>query len=532
MTQMDPLQAQAAPIYKQTPVWAGLAFLVVAAAAGIIATLALTGNFSSFVQALKIEGAIGFAVGGGVSGFASLLCFALAHCRRPREVEQAPPLVQPIPVDVVPIPPVDVVPIPVDVPPKDPFEEVNSSLLIMTNKPHKGRFDFWRDKEWQTAPPIIGHSDFVSPRWVDFLMRAKKDSAIGVKYQQGKRDRISNMAGALHTFVTPVCVAHMAGDNDYRGHHKISPFGPREVRPVIMSAAIQPDFDRREDERRVMVEVLELRKTEMPGKKLSPDWQIDVSSEQLADPTFRKQYDDALRDHMIYYLTAGHKLPSLEDASLITADFIAHQLEVWIEKKDFHPSILVNKGVDAFGGHILSLEAFFYTYLHQLRNEFAVLEKRLPQGYVYTNNPPSFFLGAIGGTQAQPFVNRLQLLAFRWFLKENKLNNLKVIGFSDYCDKGIVALYQKVIDEAALPVEVCSTNQLYDQKTHFYVAKEKYALVKHNNSDGFGQNIETEGGGGSLDAILGQYSDASLALRRDRPDLTKHLVATKSLESL
>ena len=44
-------------------------------------------------------------------------------------------------------------------------------------------------------------------------------------------------------------------------------------------------------------------------------------------------------------------------------------------------------------------------------------------------------------------------------------------------------------------------------------------LVIHNNSDGFGQNIETEGMVGSLDGAIGSSSSAAASLERNRKDL-------------
>lgn len=48
-------------------------------------------------------------------------------------------------------------------------------------------------------------------------------------------------------------------------------------------------------------------------------------------------------------------------------------------------------------------------------------------------------------------------------------------------------------------------------------------LVLHNNSDGFGQNIETEGVS-SLDGALGVYSSAAAGLHRKRKDLMEVVV--------
>lgn len=92
---MEPLSSST-PLYKQPLPWASLAFAVVAVAAAIISALALTGNFSGFVNVLHTEGAIGFAAGGGVSFLAGLICIAVA-CRRSRRGHQPLASTQPLP---------------------------------------------------------------------------------------------------------------------------------------------------------------------------------------------------------------------------------------------------------------------------------------------------------------------------------------------------------------------------------------------------------------------------------------------------
>jgi hypothetical protein len=54
-------------------------------------------------------------------------------------------------------------------------------------------------------------------------------------------------------------------------------------------------------------------------------------------------------------------------------------------------------------------------------------------------------------------------------------------------------------------------------------------LVIHNNSDAFGQNIETEPSGGSLDGVVGEYSSASASLMRDRKDLCDNLIEVRRI---
>ena len=52
----------------------------------------------------------------------------------------------------------------------------------------------------------------------------------------------------------------------------------------------------------------------------------------------------------------------------------------------------------------------------------------------------------------------------------------------------------------------------------------EYLLVIHNNSDAFGQNIETESAGGSLDGAIGVYSNAAACLARGKRDLLTNSV--------
>src|ERR1700753_2188430 len=62
--------------------------------------------------------------------------------------------------------------------------------------------------------PWIAHSKLVPVELIHDLMREKKDSAIGGKYVTNNKppDRITNMEGAMHTFVTPIVEATIHGD--------------------------------------------------------------------------------------------------------------------------------------------------------------------------------------------------------------------------------------------------------------------------------------------------------------------------------
>jgi hypothetical protein len=94
---------------------------------------------------------------------------------------------------------------------------------------------------------------------VELLMRRKKNSALGVKWLNG--DDITNMEGAMHSFVTPI-ISGCEINGDYRyspifGGHGIDRFGDtlqrsrtdgskrkyQLTRFVVLSASIQMDFE-------------------------------------------------------------------------------------------------------------------------------------------------------------------------------------------------------------------------------------------------------------------------------------------------
>lgn len=94
---------------------------------------------------------------------------------------------------------------------------------------------------------------------------------------------------------------------------------------------------------------------------------------------------------------------------------------------------------------------------------------------------------------------------------------MKLIGFNNYTDQGVIPLLRKALPHI----------QVTDKASACAQAGE-YALVIHNNSDAFGQNIEFEGPS-SLDGVIGSYSDAALVLKRDREDLLDHIHSHRGL---
>ena len=106
-----------------------------------------------------------------------------------------------------------------------------------------------------------------------------------------------------------------------------------------------------------------------------------------------------------------------------------------------------------------------------------------------------------------------------------------VFAFNDYADDAAVALAQNALRKQEGVIVTSMAKLFQGENGQYDVAKfaedqeasgkglQDAMLVIHNNSDGFGQNIETEGSTGSLDGAIGANSSAAASLKRDREDL-------------
>ncbi len=394
---------------------------------------------------------------------------------------------------------------------------IGGSLREYFLEAHKGAFDF------EVKPVVIGQSTFVSKSMTAHLMRQKQDSKLGQKWVKG--DKITNMEGALHTFVTPITPITMSGDYVYKNKHSINFIGNGQGRNVVLSAAIQPDFELGgKDE--VIMKIVEAQDEPIKGENLAYDYnplQMRQLQDAVADDEAKlAQHEKRLQEHMIYHLTADHRLPAKKEIPQDCIQTVKEQKEylegfINLDNNDLDYDKCLKPFYVNINGHLVSMEALYNLYLNQIRNEFTVLEALLPQGYVYTINPPSIFAAQIGKENVT-LLNRLQLLALKKLHHLTPLDNLKVIGFADYADKEAVKLYQAVFPQKV----VLSKNEVFN-KNGKYSIEQDYALVIHNNSDAFGQNIETEGPT-SLDGVIGSYSNAAVNLKRDRKDLLNNVV--------
>ena len=282
------------------------------------------------------------------------------------------------------------------------FYTVHSNELI-ASKGISHRMDFIekvKQGKWEIQPVIISQSEFIPKAMTEHLMTNKKDSALGVKYIKG--DKITNMEGALHTFVTPICPVTMLGDYIYNKRHSILLLNKNRGRRVVLSAAIQPDFELSGNDE-VIMKIVEIKQQSVIGQELPSDFQPLWNQSNGDQEVFKKklkQYEELLQKHLIYFLTKKHRLPALHEVQHITNyQETIELLEQLILKEDVDILEALSDKFAVLNDHVLSLEALFAIYTQQLRNEFSVLEQMLPQGYIYTMNPPAVFTTQIGGVK-------------------------------------------------------------------------------------------------------------------------------------
>ena len=397
-------------------------------------------------------------------------------------------------------------------------------------------------------------------------MRKKRGSALGEKFVPGAE--ITNMEGLMHTFVVPVVPrCETAGDYCFSFGHRVTPPIVEQIdgekmlmtRAVVMSASIHMDFEMAS----VMMELCRLKGGEVMGRDLNEknekngdeeeeEWKV-LSKEEKQDPELRDMYDEGLRKHMVFNLMRERRLPAVGDKrntvmSLEKALSFLSSLSTDSNSSSSSipdTSSIQEKVVNQFvkiNSRILSLEILFASAFHLVRNEFSALEALCPQGYVYTYDPASIFAGVIGAE----LLNRVWILALKYLAENNRLANLRIVGFNDYADRPALALVKAALKSQG-HVVVVSKGELFqggEGRFEKGVWKEwlktggdggRYdvgrwegvrgaMLVVHNNSDGFGQNVETEGMGGSLDGAIGASSSAAGSLVRIRGDLLDWVV--------
>lgn len=337
-----------------------------------------------------------------------------------------------------------------------------------------------------------------------------------------KWDQISNLEGVFHTFLTPVISrCEMVGDHTFVGGHGIVRFGKGGsgkvlVRSVVLSASVHMDFEGS----RVMMKVCEVENREVGGEELGEGWEV-LGVEEKQDDKLRRGYDEDLKRHLVYHLTKGRRLPARKEVRAMGVDetlvflqtLITSSGEVKVEEE------IIGKFTETYNDHILSLEVLLNTAIQQALNEFSALEVLCEEGYVYTYDPASIFARETG----PKLLNRLMVLALKVLSDQNTFTNMRIFSVNDYADAQILALAKSALAKQT-HVRVMGKAHLFKgQGGKYEVGKfpeaEGAMLVIHNNSDGFGQNIETEWMSGSLDGAIGCGGSGAASLKRDREDL-------------
>jgi hypothetical protein len=232
---------------------------------------------------------------------------------------------------------------------------------------------------------------------------------------------------------------------------------------------------------------------------------------------------------MVAHLTEKRRLPGKSESAVVKTAMDRRAALEFLEEYVLSPTAGPGDMVERFvkinqARDIISLELLFNTAIHQLRNEFSALEILAPQGYIYTQDPASIFAREIGAD----FLNRLMFAALKHLSSENIFTNMRAYAFNDYADKGGMKLAEAALEKQR-HVRVLKKWSLFKGQEDTYDPSgieggEGAWLVIHNNSDGFGQNIETEGEFGSLDGAVGANSSAAASLERSREDLLSYIV--------
>ncbi|PWN52533.1 hypothetical protein IE53DRAFT_360701 [Violaceomyces palustris] len=371
--------------------------------------------------------------------------------------------------------------------------------------------------------------------------------------------------------------------------------GSRKARRVILSTAIQLDFESHDVMMQLSsiseTELLLGREDYPTFDPTSPGAdgrRVDLDPESLEQEEERvKQYDHEVRRFAVHHLTRAKRLNLLEDYKIHTVLESVDLLERLILSPsstfvNFDPSLIAigtdGDGTDGSRRSGSGKKSRFHLSLELLINFMSLLlsndlvganaclggeevggeETNLsssssssspPLSLIYTWNPASIFSRSLDAT----LVNRLMIFSLRNLLlsrlaygssstsssnHRDLFSRLSMLTFNDYADPRAVQLLTSFLSRSDSPtrhVVVLPQSSLYRvEPGHLDTNLEpvgRSVLLVHNNSDAFGQNIETEACT-SLDGAIGCYSDAALSLRRTRPDLLDHVHLGPSLQDL
>ncbi len=413
----------------------------------------------------------------------------------------------------------------VDVP--EQFEDLDSGILHVLKDQfgnpvetdgyrahHLKQIDIESDYKDPKAVAVRATSSIVPPAIALHVVQKVDDNAIGVKYLPSGVDgippatRITRGQALYRFFTTGVGRVEMGADVFHA--RAITPLGKSaegktQCRDVLVSDQVHPDFEISgppdPSAEGLFYSLAEPTDKPVRGAPLPEGFQVP-SEEEMAAMTEaqRTELDDKLLKHLIYHLYPDGIRPAKNDLSLEIIDMAKARevLEGLIESSEDPgqiPEILNKQYVQTPDGHLVSLRVMFTTYLHQVQNEFKILEK-IGKPYVYTLHPPAIF--AFGGDEdheddrlaGATIMNRLQCLAFK-YVGSDQFEHLSAFIPNCYSDPTLADLYEK-----ALPGKtVMSMETAWESGDSSWsaVAPEGTVLVIHTNGDEFGFNPKSEG---------------------------------------
>ncbi len=385
--------------------------------------------------------------------------------------------------------------------------KINSSVLQGTAGGETlDRAYFFAHPDPETPIPVIACSDLVPPSTIPHIHRDIGTIALGVKHtpRHGKTPSglIRNVESLFRFFCTGIGRIKMGADV-YYARAVVKHEG--QFREVLLSNQVHPDFEIGTDDCCGPFHLLAGATSEaVQGKLLPPNFTFP-SEEQKSKMTDDElqQYDQLLLRHIVFPLFPNGRRPATSE--IAQKDIVApHEALIMLTdfvQKDDSIAVLIEKLKTTYvhigpGLALISLYCLFMTYVHQIRNEFSILESN-DQHYVYTLHPPAIF--ALPCAPGARIMNRLQCLAFKC-MKRDAFRNLQ--NFVPNCsrDDDLLQCYQKIFGE-----RVVEMKDFFDPALGWKVPAGT-ALVIHNNSDTYGFNLRYEPSGASLDGTVGNFS--------------------------
>lgn len=383
------------------------------------------------------------------------------------------------------------------------FRDINSRVIRrIINSPSeiKKKRDFKR-LDMESPKPIICFNETMVPKcYVEHILKSKinRINSIGSKYVADSA--ITNMEAVLNTWIVPLYAINKTADSqDIVPPFNVVTFQNNSARQTIMSASIQPDFEVI-DGSSIFMNIVELKAEKTLGELLTLPIIIPSNDNKNID-VIRTAYDENIRKHIIYNLISDHNLPSIAEARadqnymIMTVNDCKELLYDTIVHAQAHEYVVVKNKFIEFNGKLLSVEALFNTYVLQLTIELSGLNSILLQGYIYTIDADDRF--TTGFDKYLMILFKLVALKYLYAIDRQMFSNMKCISvntllFPNNPDNSNIINRLNVIFNVPNAISVVEYSRLFkinNPNRGVYIGCQLdagFALVEHNNFDGFG----------------------------------------------